>query len=723
MIKKTSLTIRICDWVTKYSIYALVFLLPILFLPWTSEVLDFNKQTLLIGLVFISLFSWMLKVLVSGKFEANVNKVHIFVGVFFLAYLLSTIFSVDKYGSFWGWPRVTSDGLLSIISLVILYFIVSNVFSKTEIVKSIFIFSVSALIAEIYGVLQLFGLFIIPLDFAKSAGFNTIGGAGGLGMFAAVLLPLMIVLLIGANPVRGQGDSGKVQVKQTSNGAKKWSRLLFAAEIFFSALILILVNYPIVWWTVVLGSALIMIFGVFKRDLFDGRWMALPMFFLAVSLFFVILNPQINWLPQKINEISLSQQANFQIDFQTLKEKPIFGSGPGTFSYNFLRFKNTDFSKTVLWEVAFNSGNSKILTNLATTGVLGVLALLALMVAVIFYAGKFLLVKKSDSGQDAFYFILGLGLFASLIAQIFSYFLHNSNLSLDFIFFFIIAVLAGLIHGRKEYELRPSSLLTLFVTFVFTLVFIFGLGLLILGGQRYAAEVSYYSGLNALQSGKIDEGVKKIETAASMNSGSDLYFRQLSQVYLLKIQNILADEKMSQDDKTKNIQALVANSVNAGKIATDINPKNSGNWLVRGYIYQSLSGLITDWQTWAITSYNEALKLDPNNPYSLTQLGIVYYQNKDYQNAKTNLDKALNLKPDYSNALYFFGLVYDSLGQKDKAIEQFSKLAELNPDSKKDIQKIIDNLNAGKGALDGLVGQTPAPEVPATLPVTTPIKK
>lgn len=181
-MKETSLTIRICDWVVKYSIYALVFLLPILFLPWTSEVLDFNKQTLLIGLVFISLFSWMLKVLISGKFEASINKIHLFTGVFFLVYLLSTIFSVDKYGSFWGWPRVTSDGLLSIISLVIFYFIVSNVLSRKEIVKSIYIFSVSALIAEIYGVLQLFGLFIIPLGFAKNIAFNTIGGAGGLGI-------------------------------------------------------------------------------------------------------------------------------------------------------------------------------------------------------------------------------------------------------------------------------------------------------------------------------------------------------------------------------------------------------------------------------------------------------------------------------------------------------------------------------------------------------------
>ncbi|MDD4990562.1 MAG: tetratricopeptide repeat protein [Candidatus Pacebacteria bacterium] len=698
MAKDTSFTIKVCDLITKYSIYILVFLLPVLFLPWTSEVLDFNKQALLVGLVFVSLFSWMLKVLVSGKFEANVNKAHIFVGALFLVYLLATIFSVDKYGSFWGWPKVTAEGFLTLIGLVVLYLIVSNAFSKKEIVKSLYVFSASVLVVQIYGILQLFGLFIIPAGFAKNISFNTVGGAGGLGIFSAVLLPLMIVLLI---------------------IAKKWWKILFALVILSSALILVLLNYPIVWWVVVAGSALIMVFGVFKRNLFDGRWMALPMFFLAISLFFVILNPQINILPQKTNEISLSQQANFQVDMQALKERPILGSGPGTFAYDFLKFKNADFSKTVLWNVSLNSGNSKVLTVLATTGILGILGLFALMGAIIFYAGRHLVAQKNDSNSEVFYLVLGLGLFVSFVSQIIAYFLHNSSLTLDFVFFFVIAILVGFVFDkRKEYELKPSSLLTLIVTFTFTLVFIFGLGLLILGGQRYIAEVNYYGGLSALQNNNLDEGIKGLEKAVLLNSGSDLYFSQLSQVYLVKIQEVAANKEMSNDDKTKNIQALVANSVNASKIATDINPQSSGNWLTRGYVYQSLNGLVTDSQTWAINSYNEALKLDPNNPYSLTQLGVVYYQNKDFQNAKTNFDKALELKPDYSNALYLSGLTLDQLGQKSKAIEQFTILQQLNPDSKADIQKVINNLKAGNGALDGLTQQAPIPEAPSE--ATTP---
>jgi len=189
MPKESSFALKICDWVTKYSIYAAIFLVPVFFLPWTSEVLDFNKQTLLLLLAVVALFSWMLRVLISGKFELNISKMHIVAAVLFLVYLLSTIFSINRYGSFWGWPQSSSESLLTLLAVLLFYFLVSNVFSKRNIFVSAVILSFSAILAELIGILQLFGLFIIPFDFAKSIAFNTVGSAGSLGFFAAIMLP------------------------------------------------------------------------------------------------------------------------------------------------------------------------------------------------------------------------------------------------------------------------------------------------------------------------------------------------------------------------------------------------------------------------------------------------------------------------------------------------------------------------------------------------------
>ena len=707
-VKKSSLTIKICDWVAKYSIYAVIFLMPIFFLPWTADVLDFNKQALLLLLAFISLFSVLLKTLISGKFEIKKSFMHIAAGILFLAYLLATIFSANKYGSFWG--QQGDENLLTLICLLSFYFLISNIFSKKEILASVVILSFSAIIAELIGVLQLLGLFIIPFDFAKSAAFNTLGSVGSLGFFTVILLPLAISLLI---------------------IVKKWWRFLFALEIILSALILVLINYPIIWWVVIIGSALILILGTVRSDHFDGRWMALPTFFLAIALFFVLLNLQISWLPQRTNEIFLSQKTGVDIATQTLKEKPILGSGPGTFAYDFSKFKNLDFSKSSLWNITFNKSSSKVLNNLATTGGLGFLALLLFMLFPVFSGIKCIIFKKKTDDDSEVempaskkYSILLLGLFIALIEQTITYFLYNSNITLDFVYFFIIAALVGLIYEtKKEYILKPSSLFNLMVTFVFTLVFIFGMGFLILDGQRYIAEVDYYKGIIAYQTGQKEDGLKKLEAAARFNPESDIYFRQLSQVYLLELKDKLQKTGGYSDEEKTKIQTLVANSINAGKIATDINPQDANNWSSRGYVYQSLIGISADAPTWAINSYDSALKLDPNNPYLFSQEGNVYLadaanlsadqadqKNQLVAKAQNQFEKAVALNPNYSDALYSLGIIYDSSGQKDKAIDAFTKLQQLNP-TNTDISKILDNLKAGKPALQVV---TPTVENPTS---------
>ena len=198
MVRDSLKIIRFCDAVIKYSIYVLVFLLPVLFLPWTSDVLDFNKQTLLVFLVFISFFGWMTKALISGKITIIQNKINIAVLLVLIISLFSNIFSLDKNGSFWGWPRVSSESLLTVLSLSLLYFLISNVFTKKEIFTAAIFLVISSILSVFVGILQMLGLFL-PLSFAKSTSFNTVGMVGSLGIFLAALLPLLIIFQIFLN--------------------------------------------------------------------------------------------------------------------------------------------------------------------------------------------------------------------------------------------------------------------------------------------------------------------------------------------------------------------------------------------------------------------------------------------------------------------------------------------------------------------------------------------
>jgi len=112
----------------------------------------------------------------------------------------------------------------------------------------------------------------------------------------------------------------------------------------------------------------------------------------------------------------------------------------------------------------------------------------------------------------------------------------------------------------------------------------------------------------------------------------------------------------------------------------------------------------------AIAKLEESLKMNPRDTGISFQLGVLYFQTGKYEQARITLESTVKLTENYSNAMYFLGLTYDKLGDKQKALEQFQKVSELNPDNA-DLKKIVSNLQTGKKALDGLE-QAPAGQNP-----------
>jgi len=762
-----------CEKVCKTSLYLLAFLLPLFFLPWTANVLEFNKQALLIFLVFISVFAWLLKTLIVGKVKINFSLVHIPVGVLFLVYLVSTIFSSWRYGSFWGWPQVSSESLITIMCLVLLYLLVVNVFEKKEIFYLLAFLVFSGALAGFYAILQIFGKFIVPISFTKNINFNSVGSVNILGIFAAVLLPLAITMAVVSK--------------------NRIHKILFIISALIFSAIFLLLNFYIVWWLVITGAALIFVFGMQKRDVFDNRWLILPMFFLAIGLLFSlpIFNFKIPGTPDISSEVFLKQKPTMDIALKSLQKRPVIGSGPGTFMYNFAKFKDSAFNQGDLWNIRFEWGSSKALTLLATTGILGTLAFLALIGFFIFY-GIIFLFKRKEIEDLNFVWSLGMGVFVSFLALSIGYFLYQSNTTLDFAYFLLMASFVALVFpGKKEVELKPSSLAALGFTFAITIVFVFGLGLFILEGQRYASSANYLKGLALWQEGRFDAALVEIEKAVSISPGVDLFWRNLSQLYLQNIDIVANRGDLTEEEKRQAVQLSINRAVNAGKASSDVNPANVINWSSRGNVYQNMIGTVGGTKDWAVESYKEAMALDPANPFYPTQagvsilkyvallpeeqnqereellaeaeyffnkaidvksdyapahfqlsrvysaqqkqdemiaslekakqlaprdvglafqLGLVYYQKEEFQKARLEFERAVILSPNYSNALYFLGLVYDEVGEKDLASQAFERILQLNPGHEA-AAKIYSNLKAGKRALSGIDSEEPE-EIP-----------
>ena len=160
--------------ISRWAIYVGAFLMPLFFLPWTSNTLGVNKQMLLVVIASIGLVSWLLGIVSSGNLTWRRNNVDKAVLGFLVASIIGAVFSIDKFKSIFGFSGTVDNPLIVMVALTIIYFlIVNNTEDKGKTVASLL--GLSIFIALIYGLLQIFGVYILKFPFATSRAFNTLG--------------------------------------------------------------------------------------------------------------------------------------------------------------------------------------------------------------------------------------------------------------------------------------------------------------------------------------------------------------------------------------------------------------------------------------------------------------------------------------------------------------------------------------------------------------------
>lgn len=109
--------------------------------------------------------------------------------------------------------------------------------------------------------------------------------------------------------------------------------------------------------------------------------------------------------------------------------------------------------------------------------------------------------------------------------------------------------------------------------------------------------------------------------------------------------------------------------------AIKINPQPL-QYILRGETRTNM-GDITE----AIKDFNEALRLQPNNPFAYRRRGVARSHEENYQGALEDLNKAITLEPDNAYTYVDRGIVYAMMGNRKAFIEDFDKALRLEPDS------------------------------------------
>ncbi len=434
--------------VIKFSIYGLVFLMPLFWLPFSFEAFEFNKGYLLFFLVSIGMLAWLGKMIFQDKeirFRRGPLDLYVlgFLGVMIFSALLSQnrIASLlGFYGRFW-------PSLIGILSLGGFYFLLTNNVTvkskiqnpndktnpksqiqniapngllKTFLWSSFFVLLIAFL--SISGILSKLAV-SSKLTLLRGMSSRTFNSTAGSLEALAVFLAFLTILVLGLLAFKKKDKPLNLYF------------LLFAS-LFLLALIDFWASWVIIFISLIFFLTLAFWKRIFKEDI---NRLSLPVLFLLISLIFILFNPLQTLLPSTSNvgnlpsEILLAQKTSWGVGWQGLKEHPVLGGGLGNFSYAFAKFKPLSFVQGEFWQIRFDRAGNHIAEILGSRGTLGILSYF-LMIGMFLLMSMVIIGNKKD---NSFSFApLLLAFIALLIGQ----FVFYQNTLLAFIFWLFLAM-------------------------------------------------------------------------------------------------------------------------------------------------------------------------------------------------------------------------------------------------------------------------------------------
>lgn len=234
--------------------------------------------------------------------------------------------------------------------------------------------------------------------------------------------------------------------------------------------------------------------------------------------------------------------------------------------------------------------------------------------------------------------------------------------------------------------------------YLYFIPFLLVLSLLLSFYLTARALLAEYYFKKSLRSKSVKEVYDYQRLSITTNPYIDQYRTRFSQTNLL-IANSLMDKSKepSTQDKQTATKAIEA-AIEEAKSAVKLNDQKAANWANLAYIYRNLLNIAENADSWAISSYERAIVLEPQNINYRLQLGGVYYLLKRYDDAIQIFEETIKLKPDWPNAYYNLAWAYYQKGNNEKAILNIETTISLlsNQNNSAELTKAKEDLDRFK---------------------------
>ena len=668
-------------------------MVPIFALPFTSELVDFNKQFLLYALVTLGILSWLGGAILEKKLDLRTSALDIPLGLFWLFALVSSLISKDRIMSFWGDWSALSWGFVPLTFYILFYFlVVNNIREAKQFKTAAILLGASALAAILYFINWRFG--IISLKNSIAPAWNTVSGLTSLfGIFLDFIIVLAMAFLL-------------------EKKRRRWgiTNIFWMVVGLLSFWVVLMIGFKSVWAILAVSIFLLLVFAISRLEEIRITLVTVAFTILVLSLLFTFLGvPKFLAAPLPL-EVSLSPGVSWDIARDNLTsgfKTFLFGSGPSTFIYDFSSFRPETFNNNFAWNTRFTRPYDAALDILSGHGILGIIFFVATALAVLgvlffMWLGrpqKKLLRKLMSAGDSVFHeravdadadvggddegvFTLFIGFATIWLVSLIGLFVISFSTIHWFIFFLSLglALSAGSLFSKFgirtfHISLQTSPQYTLVSSFSFILVIT---AIIVLGtylGRFYVGEVAYAKGLRLSAAAEnMDLVIQKLGSAIELNSTRAPYHLTLAQAYITR-GNI---EFGKSQPNVNLITSLLASAVNEARAATDLSPANVANWDFLATMYFNARSLSPNANAFAAAALERAVTLEKTNPTLHLSLGNAKMLAKDLKAAREQFEEAVRLKPDYVLAYADLSVLDESEGKLNEAIEHMAIAAQLS---------------------------------------------
>jgi putative inorganic carbon (hco3(-)) transporter len=656
---------KILNRIIKTLIISLFSITPFLLSFSNSELFEIPKMhfVYLITTLIITfhLINWSL-----GYIKLfNKNPLNWAILLFLISQTICTITSIDIYTSIHGYYSRLNEGLLSIITFASLFYIIPLYLDDKFKNKFINYFLLSGFLISLYGILEHFG---IDKNFwvqdVQSRVFSTLGQPNWLAAYLCILLPFSIhKFLISSN--------------------KKSLIFYFLLSTFYYLCLLFTKSKSGLAAVVI---SLIIFFALYFlkniKKLTKAAIVKISLiFFIFLLLSLLISNPikdkifssksTIYNLPSNNLLITPSEDIRkivWRGSVDLFKKFPVFGTGVETFAYSYYWTRPIEHNLTSEWDFLYNKAHNEYLNYLATTGLVGTIPYLILILSVLIYLTKQIFNSKNSLEIRNWSLVIFSSYLSIIITNIAGF-----SVVIVSLFFFLLPTLS-FNPPKEESNLKTKK-------FFIPIILIFSFYIIQNIISSFLADIYFAKAQNFDNHQDYQTSYQFISKANKLHPKEPNYYIQLS----------LSVAKMAVLTKD---QQYIDEAIKYSDLAVTKSPANINFWKLRAQTYYYLSGLDSDYFIDTIKSMLQAAQLAPTDAKIYYNLGQFLESASLNDDATIYYQKAIELKSNYDHAYFALGQIYFNQKKYDLAktnLELTLKYAPTNTDAQEVLNKINKN--------------------------------